>query len=1386
MTDRQPPDSPKAPRPIFFPGLRHALEFFAGVVILVYFLAAVAILGMRYWVLPRVNDYRPQIEAIVSRAVGVPVSIEKISANWGGLYAHFHLQGVSLRAPGAKTPGLSLARVDGTLSWSSLLHLNVRLADLTLDSPDILIERRADGKLYAAGLPFNTRPGGNNPVLDWLLNQDAVIVRNGTLRWQDDTRAQPPLALNQVRIALLNNGHQHQFGMQADPQGILSAPVDLRAEFRHPLFVRADEISRWRGNAYAQIGTVDLAALARYVKVPDPAMSGLAAGRIWVSFDAGRLTNGTVQLAARRVRTQLGAQLAPLALDDASLTLAVQSLENGAAWQAQQVKIVMPDQQALDVPTLDGRYLPANTAHGEQIALSGKQLDLGELAQLAPALPLPADLRKPLDTWAPRGTLHDFEISLQRPAPGAGNGWRQLPGLKRLPNSRTRYRFRATFDHASLNSVAAAPPAGSHGAPRIGIPGFTNLSGSIDANQDRGNITLDAKNTEFSFPGLFDPPQIGFDQVGGKAQWTVAQSPPQSHQPPQIKLDIASLDLQNSQIAAHLAGTYMSGGPAHGTLDVRGSIQRAQIASLSNYLPTTMNADARNYLKHALLGGTAHDATFRVTGPLDAFPYAQNNGQFHMEVPLTDARLDPAPRTAGHTDSWPAFEKIQGKLIFDNNRMQLAIDSARVYDVTFGPVKGSIEDLTHDQATLDINGQVAGPTRDFVRYLNNSPVGHWIGDFTTDAQATGNGLLNLKIRLPINHTSNAKVTGSYRFLRNDVTLARGWPTLSGVDGQLNFTEHGLGASQLRGRFLGNAIRADGSTDAQGALQLRMTGAVSADALRAQASNPTLAKLAGLMHGTTPFSAELNTTHGAAEIVAQSDLRGLALQLPAPLGKSADSAMPARIALRPLDEKTGANGAQPQALDLTVGPVQANFVQQTGSDGAVTVLRGGIGVNAAPPHPSKGVAASIDLDQLDADAWRALRLQSVAPAPSSGNPDPSSGSGSSAATMTPYAPTEVTLHAKQVTLLSRPWPDVALTAQRDGSDWQTNIASPQLAGNLHWDAPSPRVPYGEVHGRLSKLLIPKAEDGATLGQILDEPADEFPAIDLVADEFALQDKSLGRLELVARNTVDNGVPVWQLSKLNITNPAANLAITGNWRTAKRHEAAAADAKTPRRTALAFKLDIKNAGKLLDRVGLPKTLREGSGTLSGQLDWRGGPAQIDYPTLNGRVALDLAGGQILKADPGLTKLLGIFSVQTLAKILTLDFDSVLSSGLPFDRILANGAVHNGIASTQDFTITSTSATIKMSGTTNLDKETQNLQVTVLPHINAGSASLAYALVNPALGLGSFLAQLALGGQLSQSLASHYTVTGSWRDPVIRQGGPNQGKMENLSPSTQFTTP
>ncbi|WP_281719110.1 YhdP family protein, partial [Pandoraea apista] len=386
-------------------------------------------------------------------------------------------------------------------------------------------------------------------------------------------------------------------------------------------------------------------------------------------------------------------------------------------------------------------------------------------------------------------------------------------------------------------------------------------------------------------------------------------------------------------------------------------------------------------------------------------------------------------------------------------------------------------------------------------------------------------------------------------------------------------------------------------------------------------------------------------------------------------------------------------------------------------------------------------------------------------------------------LTPYLPTRLALHAKQVRLMSRQWPELVVGAQRNDRDWQVSLASDLVSGFAEWHAPDAKNPSGTIRARLAKLVIPREDHGSdVLTQVLDEPSDEFPAIDVVANDFVLRDKPLGRLQLNAHNDVEDGVPVWQLTKLELSNSAATLDVKGNWRTSRRRAAAAAVAggadDVPRRTVLDFNLDVKDAGGLLDRLGQPKTLKDGSGTISGRFGWRGGPDAIDYPTLGGKVAVDLKRGQILKADPGLAKLLGILSVQTLAKILTFDFNSVIGSGLPFDSIEGNATMQAGVANTNDLTINSSTATIKIDGHTDLARETQDLNVLVLPKINAASASLAWAIVNPALGIGSFFAQLALGEQLSRTLSTTYHVTGSWDNPVIGQGNDNKSKI-NASP-------
>jgi uncharacterized protein YhdP len=203
------------------------------------------------------------------------------------------------------------------------------------------------------------------------------------------------------------------------------------------------------------------------------------------------------------------------------------------------------------------------------------------------------------------------------------------------------------------------------------------------------------------------------------------------------------------------------------------------------------------------------------------------------------------------------------------------------------------------------------------------------------------------------------------------------------------------------------------------------------------------------------------------------------------------------------------------------------------------------------------------------------------------------------------------------------------------------------------------------------------------------------------------------------------------------------------------------------ALDFALEFSNAGHLLGRFGIPDALRGGEGTLEGKVSWRGAPVSIDYPSLAGSLKLVSAKGQFLKADAGAGRLLGVLSLQSLPRRIAFDFRDVFSEGFAFDSITATASIATGVISTRDFRMRSANATVLIEGSSDLRAEMQNLHVLVLPEVNAASASLVYALLaNPAIGLGTFIAQLLLRDPLSKAFSFEYDVTGSWREPAVKR--------------------
>src|SRR6185369_6142587 len=112
---------------------------------------------------------------------------------------------------------------------------------------------------------------------------------------------------------------------------------------------------------------------------------------------------------------------------------------------------------------------------------------------------------------------------------------------------------------------------------------------------------------------------------------------------------------------------------------------------------------------------------------------------------------------------------------------------------------------------------------------------------------------------------------------------------------------------------------------------------------------------------------------------------------------------------------------------------------------------------------------------------------------------------------------------------------------------------------------------------------------------------------------------GRVEIEAVNRIvgegREAVREWRLARFNLSTPEAQLSGNGQWSELGTSvmTAPGSSASLRRRAVLNFKLDVSNAGALLERLGTGHAVKGGKGQLSGQVAWLGSPLTLDYPTL-----------------------------------------------------------------------------------------------------------------------------------------------------------------------------
>ena len=1150
---------------------------------------------------------------------------------------------------------------------------------------------------------------------NWLLSQSQLNIKNAQVIWQDELRRAPPLALNQVNLMLINPTFQSLFGRHTFTLSALPSVGSSQAITANGHFI---------GHDVAKLKQWQGSVSTKFTK------ADLSVWKPWVNYTILNQTfdiqsgigDATISLDfanARIEKTTIKANVSNLSL--ANINVATGKPNAPFIAKTFSGDIDWSDFKQTQTIRADNIMLTTNTGFSinNGNGYYSTSLKNGK-PWLRSDIKLDALNLAAIDQLAPYLHLPELSLWLNELAP---TGQLQAPHLhwEGAANMPTQYQFDTTFKQLSIT-------------PTNKIPGFKNLTGKLNANEKGGQVNLKSQNALLNFKNILRWP-VPADKLNGEINWAIKDG--------KTIVSAKELFITSPHITGTVNASYDINNVKGGRIDINGKFSKGNAKFASFYYPRILGAPTIHWLDTSILAGRANDINVTVKGNLDDFPFVnsknqpdKNIGIFKVTAKISDALLE-------YGTGWPAIEGLGLDLLFEGKRMELNANKGHIYGNKIISSKTEIPQLDADSPMLIITSEVDSPAPDGIKFVNQSPVKLVTQGFTDDLKTAGNGRLSLLLKIPMQHLEKAQYKGSYKIINGTIFANPNinLPELAKLNGTLNFTENSISAQNISTEVMGTTALFSLKTDADKAIIINANGRISDATIKKLASNP----LTESMQGSAVWAGEISIRKPLVDVSVRSNLLGMTINLPAPFNKPASQEVDLSL------EKKQLNAAS-DSVQISYGDKINAKIMRTQQAGKLAFERGDIGIRTAAILPTQaGLSLHGKLDYLDADDWVALFNKAA-----------------TAKTNAPVLINKAELAVQKFDLYGMRLNGLTVLAEPNASGLKMVINSQEISGDAEWQSAG----NGKIIARLKNLTIANTDDANKKVELKSAPnkdfkklGREYPALDITAENFQIGTKKLGALELKAFETGDD----WTIQKLKIINPDSTLLAEGNWHNWTRSP----------NTNLKFVLGTNNIGNTLKRFGQPDVVKGGDAEVTGQLQWPGSPHEFDTDGLSGNIKLDASKGQFLKVDPSVGRLLGLLSLQSLPRRLSLDFRDLFSDGFAFDKITASAKIDQGILRSNDFFMDGPAAEAKIKGEISLKNKTQNLKVKVRPHIS-DSLSLAAFAGGPIAGVAAFVAQKLLKDPFNKIIQSEYVITGTWDKPVEVESDRSEAKKpSNKSP-------
>ena len=1390
-------------------------------VVVLLLLAVYVSLGRQ--LMPYAVNYRADVESRLSAQIGQQVRIGVLNGGWNGLNPLLSLQQVLISPLSRANAGQALLIDSVSLEvdvLASVLARQLVLGNVDLRGPEFTIVELADGRWQLQGFAMPAEPGLTpdqvtpDQVLGMISRFQELSLSNVTFTvMRRDGRSS---VFERSRLQMRNRGDQHYIYLDL-LQGASTTELKLAAE------LTGTSVGTLSGEIYALVPQNDYSEIAagQYADVVDlQALNGGA--ELWITLADGQLRTIQGDATLARLALSRAQQPAGVELTDVSTHFFARRNPGGGGGEGVSPEVptweVWLNDLSLQWDALRWRESDLYLAYAEDdaIHLLADSFNLGIVTGLVDGLDVLAPAADTqLAAYNPRGELRNLDLqwSLRDPVAAAGQ---DPTGQSAEQAAREQLTLTANLDDVSFSATLDSPAL-------WGIDGFAQLSYSASARKLAGVVEVDSSRFMIQLPQLFND-AWAYDYVNGRVKFSLDFTDGQYLRLASSVI-VAKSDVVDGRAQFATEFRLTAADERSSSLELMVGALEADAKGKSLYLPRgpilpENLRNVMNWLDGAVLEGTATQSGLIYRGSVmqGSIP-EEKTLQMYFNVAGGTLRFDP---------QWPALENILGHVVINDRNVDIQVESGQSLEIGFDATTASIRPGPDGTGSwLSVSGRGRGPAQQGLRYLQETPVTRGFGSYLATWQATGEVGLNLDLQIPLGLAAIVpQVDVSLELLDNTLLIPEFDLSFSQLGGQLNFnTQSGLSGNAMNASLFGNpvAVALQSETDAARGTTtvVELTGRAGVQALLDWPRQSAFVQ--GVLRraeGEMNYLARLDViqpapVEGAAEPVMQrrlaisSDLRGIVLDYPAPLGKSQEAVLPLALSIDFLQESQDLSVAIGDLGSMTVGlsqgQIRNGLVFLGKRDEGVTVRR--LDVDAP------GLDVVGQLSRFNYDEWMAALRPEAAVGE---NPDPDAAAN--------FSSLHDAINAVDVTLgravaFGQIVDNVNLQIASEERDWKLSLSSETVAGVV-------RVPYRfglplDVHLTHLRLPAPERIDlEARLKQVVIdvkralELRQSQPAMLVLKPEpaervdplQAFDPRQLPRLRFVAddvrRGEVDFGR--WQFT----LEPTVSGAEFTDLIVAARGLQAGREGEEARflwnydgiehHSYLNTVLQAGNIAGVLSAFGYAPSLESSSAEFHANLDWPGSPAFFAVTGLNGDMDMKIREGRFQQggagAANGALKLISILNFDALVRRLRFS-DDLFSSGLSYEEINGVMTLDRGIVNIVNrLQIIGPASLFQVAGQLDLVQQTidGSLYITLPVSDNIpwmSGIAVLNNLINWQVAFGVFLFDQIFGDQVDSLTSAQYTLQGPWEglEPRLNQvfGTPSEavsGAPGQPDPSSQ----